>query len=303
MNLREIELYCDSIREEVAKQREALKSTPNTKPLIDMNEVRVKGVELYAALQMARAENEEKTSTIAADKKYSQEYKQNIIDELNSEFEAKAVELSSAFVNTVQAALLGKKNNISLMMITAPTQEQLNLLTSLQMRFNDVSEAEFSRIAPMLVGNYNAFKALQKIAKDCGFTITPPPSLDFDNISKSLEWAEKYLQDRVVDFMLPWNQMNPYGRYFFGAEWDDLYYREYAVNVLDETVQLQTPVPVVEKTTISTTETQFLEEMFSKYSDLNELKLKVKEVAEGSEELRSLLSKHPAYKGFLEEEK
>ncbi len=301
MNIKEIEQYCENIRDEVTKQREALKNAPKTKPLIDMNEVHTKGVQLYAAIQAAREENEKNVDSILSDEKYSQEYKQKIINELNSEFEAKAVELSRAFINTVQAAMLGKKNNLSLMMITAPTQEHINLLTSLQMRFGDVTEDEFTKIAPMLVGNYNAFKTLQKIANDCGFKITPPPSLDFDKINKALEWAEEYLQARITDFTLPWKQMSFDGRHFFGSDWDDLNYRENAVKILDDNVQLQTPSPIIEKAEITPAETELIEEMFAKYTDLDELKKKVKEAAETSEEIRILLLKHPAYKDFIAE--
>ena len=83
-----------------------------------------------------------------------------------------------------------------------------------------LEESEILHLAPMLVGNYNAFKTLQVIALESGFTLTVPTSLDYEKLGRAVEWSEKYLNERITDFTQPWRQMYPTGRWNnWKAQW------------------------------------------------------------------------------------
>lgn len=186
------------------------------------------------------------------------------------------------------------------MITTPPTQEQVNLLTSLQMRRKNLEESEILRLAPMLVGNYNAFKTLQVIALESGFKLTVPVSLDYERLGNAIEWAENYLNDRITDFTQPWRQMSPLGRYFFGAEWEDTLYNEQAIQVLDENAQMNTPTPDIYKRELTDSENRILELLFDGHTPDN-LKVQINEAAK-SDELKSLIILHPEYSKYLVEE-
>lgn len=194
-----------------------------------------------------------------------------------------------------------QKRNLNEMITAPPTQEQINLLTSLQMRRKGLTMGELLHIAPMFAGNYNAFKTLQVIALESGFSLTISNSLDYEELVRTVEWSEKYLNERITDFTLPWRQMSPTGRYFFGAEWEDRVYFEQAVQVLDENAQMIAPTPIIYKRELTDSENHILEMLFDGYSSDN-MATHIKEAAK-SDELKSLIMLHPEYSKYLAKEK
>ena len=168
------------------------------------------------------------------------------------------------------------------------------------MRRKELQESEILHIAPMLVGNYNAFKTLQSIALDNGYRLIVPTSLDYEELGRSLEWTEKYLNERITDFTHPWNQMSPNGRCFFGSEWEDRLYLEQAVSVLDENTQMNEPTAAIYKRELTESEIRVLEMVFDGYAPDN-LANRVNEAAK-SDELKSLIMLHPEYSKYLVEE-
>lgn len=299
MTNKEYKAYCESIRAEAQKAMSNQNAVTSFR--VDMAYVRKKGIELFLDLQSERKLHDGVIAAIDGKRNiYSQEYMQQLKKEENTTFEVKAAEIRSKFEEVVNAALVGKKSNINKMLTTPPTQEQLNLLTAIQMRRKELNEGEISHIAPMLVGNYNAFKSLQSLALDSGFNLESPVFLDYEKLSSAIEWSEKYLSERIADFTLPWRQMSPMGRYFFGAEWEDTFYNENAISVLDFNVQLQEPIPIIMKRDLSENEKKILDTMFSGYTP-DELKARVLKAAE-SDELKSLISLHPEYSAYIKSE-
>lgn len=299
MTPKEYKEYCDRIREQARMETEGKKSSGGT--YINMAFVRKKGIELYLELQSERKLCDGVVAAIEERKNiYAPEYREKLIKEATADFEKKAVELCAAFTNTVTAAIANKKRNLNEMITTPPTQEQVNLLTSLQMRRKNLEESEILHLAPMLVGNYNAFKTLQVIALESGFTLTVPTSLDYEKLGRAVEWSEKYLNERITDFTQPWRQMSPIGRCFFGAEWEDNMYLEQAVQVLDENAQMNAPTPTIYKRELTDSENHILEMLFDGYTPDN-MATHINEAAK-SDELKSLIMLHPEYSKYLVEE-
>ncbi len=299
MTPKEYKEYCDRIREQARMETERKNSSGGT--YIDMAFVRKKGIELYLELQSERKLCDGVVAAIEERKNiYAAEYREKLIKAETAEFEKRAVELCAAFTNTVTAAIANKKRNLNEMITTPPTQEQVNLLTSLQMRRKNLEESEILRLAPMLVGNYNAFKTLQVIALESGFKLTVPDSLDYERLGRAVEWSEKYLNERITDFTLPWKQMSPTGRCFFGAEWDDIMYREQAVEILDGNAQMNAPTPTIYKRELTDSENRILELLFDGHTPDN-LKIQINEAAK-SDELKLLITLHPEYSKYLVEE-
>ena len=301
MTEKEYREYCDRIREQARQERESKK--PSGGIHINMAFVRKKGIELFFELQSERKLYEGIIAAIDEKSIYAQEYREKLKNEATADFEKKAMELRTAFTNIVNTAIANKKKNLNEMITTPPTQEQVNLLTSLQMRQKNLQESEILHLAPMLVGNYNAFKTLQVIALESGFKLTIPVSLDYERLGEAIEWSEKYLNDRIVDFTLPWKQMSPLGRYFFGTEWEDTVYLEQAVEVLDENAQMHNPTPAIHKRELTESENRILELVFSGYNS-DDMTIRVNEAAK-SDELKTLIMLHPEYSKHLitEEEK
>ena len=299
MTEKEYKEYCERIREQARTEMEGKKSSGGT--YINMAFVRKKGIELYLELQSERKIYEGIIAAIDERKSiYAPECRDKLKNQATADFEEKAIELCKEFTNTVTAAIANKKKNLNEMITTPPTQEQVNLLTSLQMRRKNLEKSEILHLAPMLVGNYNAFKTLQVIALESGFKLTVPVSLDYERLGKAVEWSEKYLNERITDFTLPWRQMSPVGRCFFGAEWEDLMYLEQAVQVLDENAQMNAPTPDIYKRELTESENLILERLFDGYSPDN-LKIQINEAAK-SDELKSLIVLHPEYSKYLVEE-
>lgn len=299
MTPKEYKEYCERIREQARKEMEGKKASDGTS--ISMAFVRKKGIELFLEVQSERKIYDGIVAEIEEQKNvYAPEYREKLIKEATAEFEKKAVELSTAFINTVNVAIANKKRNLNEMIVTPPTQEQVNLLTSLQMRRKNLEESEILLLAPLLSGNYNAFKTLQVIALESGFTLAVPPSLDYDRLVRAVEWSEKYLNERATDFTLPWRQMSPTGRYFFGAEWEDHVYLEQAIEILDGNAQMNAPTPIIYKRELTDSENHILEMLFDGYSS-DSMATHINEAAK-SEELKSLIMLHPEYSKYLVKE-
>lgn len=165
-----------------------------------------------------------------------------------SEGVAKIKEATKKIIDTKKAAL-------NKMLTTAPTQEQLNLLQSLKMQGKSLSKTEIDAILPELADNYRALKNMQAIAQGVGFTVIFPSQYDYDEMSRSLEKAEKYLAERTEDIGKPTREWSLASDCFFGPvkynlsaeeweaqKWSDPLYSDFAI-VLDGNIQT---APIVE---------------------------------------------------------
>lgn len=209
-----------------------------------LSALRVKGQELYGEIVSKRLETlRAKEATIAAankSKMYSESGIKSLCDKHDAEFLKSAAAIQTSFRKCIEEVLTHKRKNLEKMVSTAPTQEHLNLLSALQIRKNDFTPAEIHRIATAFLGNYNALATLRSIAKEAKINVQLPPGMDIDAISRSLEWVESYLNQRCDDIVREWQQMSPFGRLFFGLDWNDNLYEENGINILDNASQMKT---------------------------------------------------------------
>ena len=154
------------------------------------------------------------------------------------EFNAALYEFSQNHANRFKEAadsiFREKREYVEKMLATAPTTEQTNLLTALQLRGADIDNDELRRIAPQLMSNYQAVKALQSIAQTHDMRVPLPPRCDYQVLSDGLNWAEKYVADRIHDMRnyTGMRNMHPWSRYFFG-DYNDHLYIEHTVELFD----------------------------------------------------------------------
>lgn len=154
------------------------------------------------------------------------------------EFRTVLYELSqnqaNRFKETADSIFLEKRKFVEKMLATAPTPEQTNLLTALKLRGGDIDNEELRKIAPQLMSNYQAVKALQSIAQMHNMRIPLPPRCDYQVLCDSLDWAEKYVADRIHDMrnFTGLRNMHPWSRYFFG-DYNDHLYIEHTVELFD----------------------------------------------------------------------
>lgn len=280
--------------------RKALNSTPAKGR--DMANLRESCITLFEKMQKERDAYNGIVKEINQSDMYAESYKSKLIAEAEEKFAYTRKEIISEYNALIQSVIEKKRTNINKMCATPPSQEQLNLLTSLQMRSKHLTEDEVLRIAPQLATNYNAIKALQVIAEDSHIHIVLPNQLDYASLLRGLEWTESYLFARGLDLDTEWSKMNPLGRLFFGKEWNDNVYSQNAVEMFDDNPQLNIPLPTVTpERVITEEESKTLDSLFEFYDEAS-LKEKI-ETAAKSEELRTLINLHPVYRNYLDEGK
>lgn len=264
---------------------------------LSMSSLRTTGQDIYLDIDMLRSEKQKAIDSYQKGGKYSQEFVQKKVAEIEAEYKPQFAELIEKFNNEVKRTIANKKARLDNMVSAPPTPEQLNLLTALQMRGKNISIGEIQRIAVNLADNYQAFISLKNIADNLGMRLMVPDQFDYDAIQKSISWAEKYLTDRVHDLSRPWKQMNPCGRLFFGTGWNDGMYEQNAIAILDGAKQMETVI--VKPRVLTDTEKATLDRLFENVES-DELESKVRELAAESDSLKNLLALHPTYGSMLD---
>lgn len=208
-------------------------------------------------------------------------YTVSYIEGKRAEFVAKesatAAECIAEFKEACKKVIDAKKAAVNTMLTQAPTQEQINLLQSLQMQGSSLGKNEIARILPELANNYRALKTMQTIAQKAGFNVTLPPQYDFESIILQIEAAESYLNARASDLGKPYSEWFLDTKCFFGpAEYQDYKWKAIA-DVLDGNVQT---APVIEAAQALTDgEKDILKSLFgNKYGE--DLKAAVNKAAE-----------------------
>lgn len=268
---------------------------------LSMADLRVKGQDIFLEMAELRKEFDASQKQIMSDGRYSQEYRQKKNQELIAEFEENTTNIVAKFRNLANKTITAKREKLDDMLSTPPTQEQLNLLTSLRLRKANLTIGEIQRIALKLMDNYNAVKSLQAVALESGFSLILPLALDYEKLVNSLEWTEKYINDRCDDISRPWRQMSPFGRLFFGTGWGDNLYEGNSIDILDAAFQMSTPDIKIEKRSLSNSEINAVENLL-KDTPGDELAEKVKSIAAESNTLRQIIETHPTYSVFLDNE-
>lgn len=197
-------------------------------------EFRVKAQEVYkAVLEADTKRNECKQGTKAT---IGRIYVQSYVDEqckaVDEKFRAFVVEQADELKALASEVVAEHREKLEKSLAAAPTAEQLNLLTALQLR-DDVSEGELNSIAGQLGENFQALKALQSIAKKKSVNIHLPEKYDYEAIKTNLDRVEKYLSERIYGLRnyRSKRELDFYDRMFFCEGGYDNFYDAYTAEL------------------------------------------------------------------------
>lgn len=232
---------------------------------------------------------------------YTPEYLQKIKDEGETEVAKVCASVAADLEAVVKLTVSEKRTALNKMLTDAPSAEQMNLLTSLQVQGNTITADEVKSIALQLSGNYRALHTLQVIAEKAGQKLHIPVQYDYQALTDALNWAEKYLYNVVSDVKntTDYRQMGLDSKVFLdvwgGADHgapDDLKYKNNAVDILDGNEQT---TPTVEPRKLTDQERIIVESLFSDGVPNGDAMTQIM----NSPELRTLVSLHPKYKALL----
>lgn len=266
--------------------------------------LRKKGATLYAAWAKDYEDMENAVNAVLAERNYSDFYKNNEVARVRAVYEESMGKLVKEFKDCVESTLAVKEAALNKMFTGAPSQEQLNLLQALQLREDELDEEEVLRIACELASNYNAIKALHKIASKAGCGFVLPELYNADVLIERFAWVKNYLNDRCHDMGMLWKQMSFDGRCFFGTEWEDANYENNAVEIFDKhnalNLQGAKVLPESENSNhLTDDERATLNAMFGGIRRSSDLEVAVLQVVTENPSLAKAIAKHDVYKNFL----
>jgi hypothetical protein len=263
------------------------KKAENVNKALTFEGLRDTGREIAERINSLREVNKARLQDIVYSGIYADKYIKDKKAEFAHQEEETAAECVAELKEAVKKVMETKKAAVNLMLTKAPTQEQLNLLQSLQLQGKSLSKAEITAIIPELADNYRALKTMQSIAQNVGYNVILPPQYDFEEISNQLKVAESYLNARINDLSRPKSEWHLDSDCFYGpAEYKDFRWADIS-EVLDGNVQTAPVVEPVKKLTDG--EKDILNNMFaSKYGD--DLKAAVNKAAE-SPNIADLISR------------
>ncbi len=291
--------YYEKIQNVARKQAVDMDKSVKSNSL-SFGELREKGIAMYAAYAKDYDDMENAVKSIMAHPHYSDSYKQEQAAKVRAVYTESIKKLKNEFSSSVDSAITTKETAFNKMLAAAPSQEQLNLLQTLQLREDNLTEDEVLRIACELASNYNAMKALQRIASKTGISLALPEQYNSDVLFEKLAWVKNYLEEQIHNFATPWRQMSPNGRAFFGEGWEDLNYKN-AVIIFDEHSPIQKEVASLrsESATLSEEEQTTLNTMFGHLKNSKQLEKAILEVVTENSVVAEMVKKHPVYKNFL----
>lgn len=265
-------------------------------------EIRNYAIEQYSRVTKKQDEVDKNYKKMLALNIYTPEYLQKI----KKEGEAAVADVrSDAAANleaVVKLTIAAKKTALEKMLTAAPSTEQMNLLSSLQLQGNTITPDEIKSIAVQLSDNYRALHALQVIAGKAGHRLHLPVQYDYQALQDALKWAEKYLKTVIEDMRRSkhYREMNFNSRCFLdvyggaGAEvHEDMNYKTNAIDILDGNKQT---TPTVEARTLSDQERTIVESLFSDGKPVEDAMTQIMD----SPELKTLVGLHPDYKALVE---
>lgn len=233
-------------------------------------ELRNEGKRLYKLIADKKAENDKAVDSLIKMKVYREDYIKRTKEKLDQEFQKVRDVAAMEFYGMIQKAVAEKRVALNKMLTDAPTADQTNLLTALQMRGNSIGAEEIKSIAVQFLGNYQALHTIQVIAEKAGFRLHFPVQYDYQELTLTLDRAEKYLMDRFhdLDTFSGYRNMAFDSRVFFdvwpdaeGATHTDTKYSDMA-ELLDGNQQI-TPETTVEPRALTDAEKAVVESLFS----------------------------------------
>lgn len=165
--------------------------------------------------------------------------------ELTAQFDEMLQKKIAAIIEDVKALTSHKLEKIGDMLATAPTQEQLNLLSALRMR-EEIDAMELHHILPVFFSNYQAMKVLETIGEKNGIHLYLPVQLDCRTMYEQLHAANDYLIGACRELAHKWENMPVEYHAFYTTnnkekdktkQYDPLY--QTYIDLFDNTPQLQ----------------------------------------------------------------
>lgn len=120
----------------------------------------------------------------------------------------------SRLTDTLDEVLDAKMNRYKSVALTAPTTEQVSLLTVLSLR-DDLTESELSHIAAANAGNFQFLRSLKSIAKRSGIDLITAPTIE--EVTEQLADAREYGMTSLRDICTPDSEMGYFSRCFFAG--------------------------------------------------------------------------------------
>lgn len=167
------------------------------------------------------------------------ERREQLLTEFNDMI-AKSIEAEKQDIATL---ISSKFEKIGDMLCTAPSEEQLRLLSALQMRGN-VDSLEVHHILPVFFENYQSMRVLQAISEQNGIVLYLPAQLDCRTMFNMLKNASDYLLAACNELTKRWDNMDVKFHAFYTTndkepdkQYDPLY--QSYIDLFDNTPQLQ----------------------------------------------------------------
>ena len=249
------------------------KKAENVNASLTFEGLRNKFIEAGKKIDVVKRANAAELKEIRSSEIYHEKYIQNKESEFKNKENAVISECVAEVKEAAKKVVATKKEAIGKMITTPPTQEQMNLLQSLQMQGKGLSATEINAIFPELASNYRALKTLQTIAQSVGFSVSLPAQYDYEELSRNLARAEAYLAERISDLAKPVSEWGIASDCFFGPvkynlsaeewekqRWNDPHYSAFS-EILDGNVQTAPVVAPVKELTDK--EKNILNDLFS----------------------------------------
>lgn len=195
-------------------------------------------------------------------------------EKLNAQFDTLVENIVEATKQDIATLSNFKLEKIDKMITTAPTEDQLRLLSALQMR-GDVDTTEVHHILPMFFNNYQSMRVLQAISEQNGINLYLPVQLDCCAMYDTLSEATSYLLSASEQLSKNLRTMPVQYHAFYTVnpenkdkdEQYDPYYQKY-IDMFDNVPQLQGVK--TEKKRLSEVEKTRLNWYFKDVADLDE---------------------------------
>lgn len=179
--------------------------------------------------------------------KLSELWSGKVIAERRAELVADFDKMVAGVVEAIKQDIAELSNRmegkIEAMLSTAPSEEQLRLLSVLNMR-DDLDSQEVHHILPVFFDNYQSMKVLKSISEANGIALYLPTQLDCRTLFEGLKEATNYLLGACEELSKEGNDSNIAYHAFFTVnpnEADKQYDPRYQkfIDLLDTTPQLQ----------------------------------------------------------------
>lgn len=201
---------------------------------------------MYLFLKKEAKDREEQYQKILEHGKYTPQYIGKQREKLDKEYQNAIDAAVDGAKKTIKDLIAEKYKLLNQMLLEPPTPEQMSLLQAIQMRGNNISKGELTKILPYFYRNFQAMKILETISIAAGKRIRIPLDGDVMDLFGLLDRGGEYLL-QAADALKKPNAIvgGRFGAFFYfdnnpkdpGGN-ADFYYRQF-IDTFDTPAQLQ----------------------------------------------------------------